>query len=413
MRGGRASAAVGACLVLAAAAAADPSAYEPGVDPGLGFNLISWANYGAGGEAVWQAAVQDLYDHGFRHVSVCPVRFFDPATGAIAATSPKAPDLAHIAAGIARAKSLGMTVTVNPFVEYENFTHWRGEWDPPGGAIATQFWTDYQQYISDVATMAQANGADRMTIGTELKAIVNKSAHNAAVTGVITAADAAFTGPLGYAANWDNYTDPNLTATVWENPKIDFVGIDAYFHFQLATDAQADASGPHPDAAFIAIVEANWDSILDGDILPFAAARKGGAGMPVIFTEHGLIPYNRTTVIPYAGPGAGQPVDQAEQINGYNGLLNALDGRADDDDLLETYLWQWGMPGAEGSYWYLNPSGVDDLSTPFNESLGNPAAQYLSGYVPEPATLALVAVGAAVALGRGRRNRVVPRRAGR
>jgi hypothetical protein len=390
-----------AVLGLAATAAtADPGVYEPGVDPGLGFNLISWWNFGATGEDVWEAAVQDCYDQGFRCVSLCPVRYFNTTTGAIATTSTQGPELSHIAAGIVRAKTLGMTVTVNPFVEPENFAFWRGTWNP-SGAVATTFWTDYQQYISDAATMAQTSGADRMTIGTELRAIVNNSAHNAALTSVINAADAAFSGALGYAANWDNYKSNNLKTTVWENAKIDFIGIDAYF--QLATNPQADASGAFPNAAFIAIVEDNWNSELDDDILPFAAARKGGAGMPVIFTEHGLIPYNRTTVTPYSSaPGGSQPTDPDEQTNGYNGLLNALDGRAADDDLLEVYLWQWGMPGADGSYWYLNPNGVDNPETTYDESLGNPAAQYLSGYVPEPATLALVALGAAVALGRRR-----------
>ncbi len=371
-----------AILAFASAAPAATALYEPG-DTGLGFNLISWWNAGPQGEALWEDAVQDMHDHGIRHVSICPVRFFDKNTGAIATTSAKGPELSHIAAGISMAKSLGMTVTVNPFVEYENFETWRGYWDP-SGSVATQFWSDYQQYLSDVAAIAQASGADRITIGTELRAIVRDSSHNAALTSVIDAVDAAFSGDIGYAANHDNFKNSNLTSNIWENAKVDFIGVDAYF--QLANDPQADASGAHPDAGFISTVAANWDGILDSNILPFADARKGGAGMPVILAEHGLIPYNRTTVRPYSeDPGYNQPLDQDEQINGYDAMLNSLDGRAAADDLLEVYLWHWGMDGAHDSFWFLNPNAEDNQpGSKYDETLGIPAAKFLSLFALSP-----------------------------
>lgn len=357
---------------------ADGQSYEAS-DPGLGFNMISWWN-DPQGEALWESSVQQVYDYGFRHVSICPVRYFDPSTGAIAASSPKGPELSHIAAGVAKAKSLGMTVTVNPFVEPENFTFWRGQWDPSGG-VATQFWSDYQQYLADVATVAQTHGADRMTVGSELRAIVRDSSHNASLTGVISAVDGIFTGSLGYAANHDNYRNSNLTSTVWENAAIDFIGVDAYF--QLATNTQADASGDHPDSSFIDVVEGNWNAQLDNNVLPFASARKDGTGMPVVLTEHGLIPYNRTTVKPYSEDPLwqGQPVDPNEQINGLAGMLDATDGRAAADDLAEIYLWQWGMPGAHDSLWFLNPQAEDnDPGGKFDEALGIPAAEFLSAW---------------------------------
>ena len=384
----RITAALAALVLGGAVALADPSVYEPGVDPGLGFNMISWWN-DPNGEALWAGAVQEVHDAGFRHVSISPVRYFDTTTGAIAATSAKGPELSHIAAGIARATSLNMSVTVNPFVEPADFTEWRGYWDPtPGGAVSNQFWSDYGQYLADVAAVAQAGGADRMTVGTELRALTRNTGHQASWSSAISAADAAFAGSLGYAANWDNYNHPSVTAAVWDHTAIDFIGIDAYF--PLATNGQADASGAFPgDTAFIATVESSWDNLLDSAILPFAGARKGGAGMPVIFTEHGLIPYNRTTTRPYDESFAtgGQPVDQDERLAGYRGLINAIDGRAaaDDEKLLEVHLWQWGMPGAAESFWYTHTDAVNENAGQpwdrFDESLGNPVGQFLSDYV--------------------------------
>jgi hypothetical protein len=224
------------------ALASSPTRFEPGVDPGVGFNLISWWNFGASGAAVWEDAVQDVYDHGFRSVSISPVRFVDPGTGSIRLSdgTTSALDTAHLAAGIAHANALGMSVTVNPFVELDGFASWRGSFNP-SGAQQTQFWNDYEAYVVEIAQVAEAQGADRMTVGTELRAIVRSTSHNANWTQVVDAVDAAFTGQLGYAANWDNYRNANLTATLWENAAIDFMEVDTYH--PLATSSEASGLG--------------------------------------------------------------------------------------------------------------------------------------------------------------------------
>src|SRR5262245_7566324 len=113
-------------LAVSRSSLADPLRYEPGIDPGVGFNLVSWSNFGATGNQVWQNAVQAAFDAGFDEVSLSPVRYYTPGTGAIVTTSSSGPELSHIAAGVVRAKQLGMRVTVNPFVEPVNFTQWRG-----------------------------------------------------------------------------------------------------------------------------------------------------------------------------------------------------------------------------------------------------------------------------------------------
>lgn len=366
---------LGACLMIlnGRIAAGAPDIYEVNHDPNVGFNLISWWNFNASGQAVWEDAVQDLYDNGFRDVSISPVRFVDPATGSIAVSSMKGPELDHVAAGIARAKSLGMQVTVNPFVEIEDFAFWRGNFNPvPGSAVSDTFWNDYEQYLTDVANVAEANGAEAMTVGTELKAITRESGNNAKWNSVITSVDGVFHGSLGYAANWDNFKNSNLTSTVWDHPAIDFLGVDAYF--RIVTNAESDASGSYPDTAFLDLVEEEWTAQLDTDILPFAAARKGGAGMPVYFTEYGLTPFNRGV--------AQHPtseVDQDEQVMGFAALMRAMDGRA--GPLPKIHVWQWGMPGAVNSNFYLNPGAQSNIGGNFDESLNVPAAEWLRDFI--------------------------------
>lgn len=358
-------------LVAAESSSANPTLYEPGTDPGVGFNLISWGNF-ANGASVWQNAVQSIFDAGFDEVSLSPVRFYTPGSGAIVASSSSGPELSHVAAGVARAKQLGMRVTVNPFVEPVGFTSWRGTYNPlPGSAESNTFWNDYQQYIVDVASMAQANGADSMTVGTELKALSRNIGNNANWTSVINAANAVFSGTLGYAANWDNYQNSNVKNTIWEHPAIDFIGIDSYFP-NLLNNSQADASGSYPNPSFINQVENAWNNKLDNEILPFAAARKGGTGMPIEFTEVGYLPRNRTSVTPQ---GESQPVDRDEQNMVYAGLMRALDGRQASGNFLSTHIWNWGMQGTGGNLWDMGLSG----SQPHPDNVQT--SQWLSTFV--------------------------------
>ncbi len=365
------------CLPASPANAGDPGVYEIGTDPGVGFNLISWANFGGSGNAIWENAVQSIYDAGFSEVSISPVRFVTLGTGAIASSSSKGPELSHIAAGISKAKSLGMRVTVNPFIEPENFSMWRGSYNPaPGSGESNTFWSDYQQYLVDVAQVAQANGADSMTVGTELKAITQNSGNNTEWNSVISAVNAQFSGSLGYAANWDNYQNANLTSTIWENSAIDFLGIDSYFR-NLQNNTQADASGAYPNSSFISQVENVWNNKLDTEIIPFAIARQAGAGLPVEFTEVGYLPYNRTTVQPQNSSGS---IDQDEQNMAFEGLMRALDGRLGTGEFTSAHIWNWGMPGTGSNLWDMGVGGSQPNSNNIQTT------QWLSDFVSNPGT---------------------------
>ncbi len=359
------------------AEASDKTIYQVGTDTNVGFNLISWGNFGSSGNSVWENAVQSVYDAGFSEVAIIPVRYVTLGTGSIATTSSKGPELSSIAAGISRAKSLGMRVTVNPFVEPKNFTTWRGNYNPtPGSSESNTFWNDYEDYLVDVAQVAQANGADAMTVGSELKAITQNSGNNSKWSSVISAVNNKFSGSLGYAANWDNFKNANLTSTIWENPAIDYIGIDAYFQGML-TNSQANNSGSYPNQNFINQVEAAWNNKLDNDILPFAAARQGGSGLPVEFTEVGYLPYNRTSVTPENSSGW---VDRDEQNMAYEGLMRALDERQSKGQVTSANIWNWGMPGTGGNLWDMGVSGSEPHSNNVQTT------QWLSSFVSNPGT---------------------------
>ena len=204
---------------------------------------------------------------------------------------------------------------------------------------------------------------------------------------MIDAVDATYHGQLGYAANHDHYDHANVTAAIWDHPAIDFIGIDSYFtdvitdyatsvgatSTQRNTAMDTNTGLPQvPGQTFIELMTAAWNLKLNNEILPFAAARKGGQGMPVEFTEIGYLPYNRTIAQP-AETRVGQAVDTAEQIASFNGLINALDGRADVFEAM--HIWQWWMPGSDGSLWNIDPT------LPANQPNNVPLGQWLSGFV--------------------------------
>jgi hypothetical protein len=187
---------------------------------------------------------------------------------------------------------------------------------------------------------------------------------------VIDSVASIYSGAIGYAANWDNFSSSRVTNNIWSHPQIDYVGIDSYFRFESgAYQIPTSASNPvqsYPNETFIELVANEWNQRLDEQILPFADS----LGKPVVFTEQGYQHHNGTSRNPQIESGS---VDTAEQIMAFEGLLRALDGR--QDDVLAMHIWQWEMTGSQGSTWNINPSAGA------NQPDNRPLAQWLSGWV--------------------------------
>ena len=188
-----------------------PAVYEPGLDPQPGFNLVSW---GAASDDDWENAVQSLYDANVRSLTIVTYRFLNASTGHLSSTSAYGlaapPPNAYIASAMQKAQTLGMTVSLNPFVEIDNSSCigciWRGSFNPYGTTL-TNFFNDYTNYIQEMANLAEVNGADRLYVGSELTSLSKRSDTVDEWTGVISAARASFSGRLSYACLL--YTSPS------------------------------------------------------------------------------------------------------------------------------------------------------------------------------------------------------------
>ncbi|MCT4581595.1 MAG: glycoside hydrolase [Flavobacteriales bacterium] len=83
------------------------------------------------------------------------------------------------------------------------------------------FENSYMNYILDFAFVADSMEVEAFCIGVEMKqVVVNRPLFwNALIDSVRL----VYSGPITYAANWDNYQN----VTFWD--QLDFIGIDAYF----------------------------------------------------------------------------------------------------------------------------------------------------------------------------------------
>jgi len=108
-------------------------------------------------------------------------------------------------------------------------------------------------------------------------------------TELIARAREVYDGPLGYAANFDQYQEVSF----WD--RFDVMGINAYFPLRGGNLDEPDEETLHRELV------AGWNGVLDG-IDAFRRAQ-GVPDMPVIFSELGYTRRSGTTIQPWAGEG--------------------------------------------------------------------------------------------------------------
>jgi len=88
----------------------------------------------------------------------------------------------------------------------------------------------YRKFINHYAVIARATKVDEFCIGTELKGLSGSPIWQE----IIDSIKAIYTGPLTYAANWNEYPNVNF----WS--KLDYIGIDAYFPIAVSREATVE-----------------------------------------------------------------------------------------------------------------------------------------------------------------------------
>ena len=130
-------------------------------------------------------------------------------------------DDAEMIATIQKIHEKGMGVLLKPHVDILDGT-WRGLIDP--GTMREGWFTEYGDFITHFAQIAQATGVEILCIGTELESMVIESDHSNWIE-IINEIKQIYSGQLIYAANWDGYHE----VPYWLWDRMDILGIDAYF----------------------------------------------------------------------------------------------------------------------------------------------------------------------------------------
>ena len=195
----------------------------------------------AGAAAV--AIVPFLWQHSPRHAEI--VRGDDMSD-------------AELRLSIRDARALGLKVMVKPHVWVDG--SWAGAVDPPTPEARDVWFGRYRSEIARIARVAAEEGADVLSIGTELKLTTQHPQWRE----IILAARAAFAGTLLYVAH---NVEEAEAVEFW--PDLDAIGVSLYPPLGGGRDRDA------------------WRSIMDGvaERLDRLAAR---FGKPVIVAEIGL-----------------------------------------------------------------------------------------------------------------------------
>jgi len=215
---------------------------------------------------------------------------------------------------IAQAKALGLKVMLKPHIWIVG-GQWRGEIELPDPQAWRQWFDSYQRWILAYADMAEAQGADILVIGVELRSTERRQ--ESRWRALAAEVRKRFGGKLTYSANWDD-----IAAVPWWDA-VDYIGIQ--FYPPLAEEKDAKPS------SLRARVTEQLDAI-EG------VSRRHQR--PVLLTEVGYRAASDALVRPHAWPErtTAVPFDPQVQALGYQVLLEAVRARPWVRGL---YWWKW------------------------------------------------------------------------
>lgn len=221
---------------------------------------------------------------------------------------------ADLRRALRRARARGLRALVFPIltVRQTRMGEWRGALRP---SDASAWWLAYERFILHYAALAADGSAAALLIGSELgfsEGWRDRWYH------LISGVERVFTGRLVYSANWDHYRAISFL------PRLDHLGISAYFELTGRTDAsEAELTRAWRRAA--------------AELTAHARA----SGISLWLTEVGYPSRDGAAARPW-DYGATGPVDLEEQRRCFAALVAAWDGQA---DLAGLFVWNWWGEG--------------------------------------------------------------------
>jgi len=280
-----------------------------------------------------------------------------------------------LGATIAQAEGLGLSVMVRPLIDFLNPTEsapysvgdWRQDYQPTDVAA---FFASYKQMIVSEAEVAQADGAQMLSIGAELDQLTGPQ-YLPYWTDIINSVRAVFSGELTYSASWNTAGEVSF----WN--QLNYEGIDCYVPLSDAANPTLrqlvrgwlDPASPTHDPGAYAVIG-------NESPIQYFENLSAQSGKQLIFTELGYANDSGAAADPAA---SGDSPDPRLQAKLYKAFFEAWD-HSHSSSLIGTYFWEWDPNGNSSNV----GSGIDSFS-PQN----NPAQhQATVGFEHDSGTLA-------------------------
>ena len=249
---------------------------------------------------------------------------------------------------IERAKELGLQVMLKPHL-WVMGQGWTGDFELSTDDQWKVWEKEYEDYVIPLAKMADELDVEMFCIGLEYRKVVQQ--RPLFWKNLIPKIREVYSGPLTYAANWDNYE----AVTFWED--LDYIGIDAYFPL-----SQADTP--------------TKEELLEAWQEPFnkIKALHDKYDKPILFAEYGYRSINKAAGKQWELPShrrATTEINHEVQQNAYEAIFEKFWG---EEWFAGGFLWKW--------YEKHNQSGGLNNSdyTPQNKPVEDLIEQYYSNY---------------------------------
>ena len=301
-------------------------------------------------------ALEKMADTGANWISILVTWYQDNIDSTtIAPRTAKTPTDAELEHVIAKAHSLGINVLLKPHVDLQyDGSRWRGQIGSNfDNATWVEWFDSYGDFMGYYADLAEANGVEMFSVGTETeKAALREAQFEALIADVRT----RFTGDLTYAANHGN--EQNIQ--FWD--MVDVIGVDGYYNGTNKNDPTLEELKAAWTAPFISLesLAAFWNK-------------------QIIFTEIGYRSVDGANKTPWCEearcPGL---IDLDEQVDTYEALLETFHAEPWFDGL---FVWAWDTDP--------NKSGECDQGySPY----GKPAENVLRAWFGAPARADILSV---------------------
>ncbi len=277
-----------------------------------GVTYIAWTKDGYSNSNSGDA-IEDMALQGIDWACLVVTRYQDKFDSTeIYSFRDKTPSDESIVFAIKKLHGSGIKVMLKPHLDLmESDGKWRGEIGFGDSDSWKAWFESYGNFILKYATLAEKEKVDLFCIGTEL---TNTTLSEPGLwRELIQKVRAVYTGPLTYAANWDEEFDG---IEFWD--ELDYVGIDPYFPL---------VSSANPDKEELMQVWGDWLGMIED--------WQKQVDKPVLFTEIGYKSAVGATDEPWQHAPLGK-ADVQLQADCY-------------DALLETF---WDKPWFYGVYWW-------------------------------------------------------------